>query len=47
MVYISTDSPIDLTNRNTELVRFVKVTNLESDPCLSVLEFPNKTRFLR
>lgn len=42
MVYISTDSPTDLTGRNTELVRFEKVTNLESDPCLSVLEFPNK-----
>lgn len=42
MVYISTDSPVDLTDRNTELVRFAKVINLETDPCLSVLEFPNK-----
>jgi hypothetical protein len=42
MVYISTDSSSDLTDRNSELVRFEKVTNLESDPCLSVLEFPNK-----
>ncbi len=42
MVHISTDSSTDLTDRNTELVRFEKVTNPESDPCLSVLEFPNK-----
>lgn len=42
MVYISTDSPTNLSERNSELVRFEKVTDQESDPCISVLEFQNK-----
>jgi hypothetical protein len=42
VVYISTDSQQDLAERNSELVRFEKVTDTESDPCISVLEFPNK-----
>jgi len=42
MVYISTDNPTDLTIRNSELLRFEKVTALKADPCLSTLEFPNK-----
>ena len=38
-VYISTDSPENLTNRNTDLVRFEKVADPESDPCIALLDF--------
>ena len=41
-VYISTDSPINLSESNSDLVRFEKVTDPYSDPCISLLEFPNK-----
>jgi hypothetical protein len=41
-VYISTDSPINLSERNSDLVRFEKLTDRDSDPCISLLEFPNK-----
>jgi hypothetical protein len=41
-VYISTDSPKNLAESNSELVRFEKVTDPNSDPCISLLEFPNK-----
>lgn len=40
-VYLSTDSPKDLTGRNSELVRFVKVTDPGSDPCIALLNFEN------
>ncbi len=42
MVYISTDSPKNLAESNSELIRFEKVTDTTSEPCLSVLEFTNK-----
>ena len=38
-VYISTDSAEDLSARNSELVRFEKVTDPISDPCTRLLEF--------
>ncbi len=41
-VYISTDSPKNLTERNSELVRFEKVINRNFDPCVALLNFPNK-----
>ena len=41
-VYISTDSPQDLTKRNSDLVRFEKVADPDSDPCIPLLAFPNK-----
>jgi hypothetical protein len=40
--YISTDSPDDLTLRNSELIRFERVSNLNADPCTRLLDFPNK-----
>jgi hypothetical protein len=42
MVYISTDSPKDFAECNSELILFESVTGPESDPCISVLEFPLK-----
>ena len=41
-VYISTDSPMNLAERNSDLVRFEKVTDPHFDPCVSLLEFPHK-----
>jgi hypothetical protein len=41
-VYISTDSPRNLAESNSELVRSEKVTDPNSDLCISLLEFPNK-----
>lgn len=41
-VYISTDSPENLTVRNSELLRFEKVVDPNSDPCIHVLDFPNR-----
>lgn len=41
-VYISTDSGEDLTERNSELVRFEKVTDTGADPCTRLLDFPNQ-----
>ena len=38
-VYISTNSTEDLASHNTELVRFEKVTDPQSDPCISLLAF--------
>lgn len=40
-LYISTDSPEDLSKRNSELVRFDKVTDSNTDPCVRLLDFPN------
>jgi hypothetical protein len=40
-VYISTNCLKDLTECNSELVRFEKVTDLNSDPCIALLGFPN------
>ena len=41
-VYISTDSQMNLVERNSELVRFERVTDPDSDPCIALLDFPNK-----
>jgi hypothetical protein len=41
-VYISTDYPADLAKRNSERVRFARVTDPNSDPCTAVLEFPHR-----
>jgi len=37
-VYISTDSTRDLTSYNTDLLRFEKVVDPKSDPCIALLE---------
>lgn len=39
-VYISTDSREDLSLRNSDLVRFEKVTDPLSDPCIALLDHP-------
>jgi hypothetical protein len=41
-VYISTDSPEDLRVRDSELVRFEKVTDSSIDPCAQLLDFANR-----
>lgn len=41
-VYISTDSAEDLARHNTDLVWFEKVSDPESDPCISLLDFPHQ-----
>lgn len=41
-VYISTDSPEDLSGRNSELIRFEKVTDSNGDPCATLLDFSNQ-----
>ena len=41
-VYISTDSFEDLARRNSELVRFEKVSDPSADPSIGLLDFPNK-----
>ena len=41
-VYISTDSMEDLSRRNSELVRFEKVSDSNADPCVTLLDFPNQ-----
>jgi hypothetical protein len=41
-VYISTDSAEDMSHRNSELVRFEKVTDPNADPCIGLLDFANK-----
>jgi hypothetical protein len=41
-VYISTDSSEDLTKRNSELIRFEKITETNDDPCSRLLDFPNR-----
>ena len=41
-VYISTGSDEDLSKHNSELVRFEKVTDSNTDPCTRLLEFPNQ-----
>lgn len=41
-VYISTDSAEELGKRSSDLVRFERVTDMGSDPCISLLDFPNK-----
>src|SRR3990172_5989413 len=41
-VYISTDSSEDISKRNSELVRFEKVTDTNDDICTKLLEFPNR-----
>jgi hypothetical protein len=41
-VYISTNSVDDLSERNSELVKFEKVTEADSECFIDLLEFPNK-----
>jgi len=41
-LYISTDSEEDLAKRNSRLVRFRKVVDADENPCLQLLESPNK-----
>ena len=41
-VYISTDSSEDLTKRNSELIRFEKITDTNDDPYTRLLDFPNR-----
>jgi hypothetical protein len=41
-VYISTDSPKNLAEFDSEFVRFEKVTDPNSNPCIGLLDFPNK-----
>ena len=41
-LYISTDSTEDLTELNSELVRFEKITGSIIDPCIQLLGFPNQ-----
>ena len=41
-VYISTDSTQDLTFYNTNLLRFEKVVDYESDPCISLLGYASR-----
>jgi hypothetical protein len=41
-VYISTDSPEDLTTRNSDLVRFKKAIDSSTDPCAGLLDYPNQ-----
>ena len=41
-VYMSSDSPEDLSARNSELVRFEKVTDLSIDPCARLLDFSHR-----
>jgi hypothetical protein len=40
-VYLSTDSREDLTVRNSELVRFKRVSDPDADPGIRLLDFPN------
>jgi hypothetical protein len=39
-IYISTDSPEDLSRRDSDLVRFEKVMELNIDPCARLLALP-------
>jgi len=41
-VYISTDSSEDLTKQNSDLVRFEKITDTNDNPCVRLLDFPNR-----
>ena len=41
-VHLSTDAPLDLSRRNSDLVRFEKVTDVARDPCLDLLAYPNR-----
>ena len=41
-VYISTDSPENMAERNSDLVRFERITDADSDRCTDLLDFPNK-----
>jgi hypothetical protein len=41
-VYISTDSGEDLTGRNSKLIGFMRAADVETDPCISLLSFPDK-----
>jgi hypothetical protein len=40
-VYLSTDSREDLTTRNSELIRFKRVADPNTDPGIRLLDFPN------
>jgi hypothetical protein len=42
MTHISTDCPHDLGQSNTDLLRFRKQTDANTDPCIGLLAFPNK-----
>jgi hypothetical protein len=41
-VYISSDSPEDLSSRNSGLIRFEKLIDDHPDPCTKLLGFPNR-----
>ena len=41
-VYISTDSSIDLSEQNTDLLRFRRIADPDPDPCTVLLEFPHQ-----
>ncbi len=41
-VYLSTDSPEDLSRRNSTLVRFEKLDSSLADPCTILLDHPNR-----
>ena len=41
-VYISTESQEDLTTRNSELLRFKRVADPNTDPAILLLDFPNR-----
>ena len=41
-VYISTDTTEDLTARNSELVRFERLSDPNNDPTTVLLEYPHK-----
>jgi hypothetical protein len=41
-LYISTDSSEDLSSRNSELVRFERVSDSNAGPCVTLLDFPHQ-----
>lgn len=41
-VYISTDSTMDLSERNTDLLRFKRIADSNVDPCTALLDFSNQ-----
>ena len=41
-VYLSTDSGEDLSGRNSELVRFERVAEATTNPCVSLLDFTQR-----
>lgn len=41
-LYMSTDSPEELTVLNSEFVRFERIDDPEADPCITLLTFPHR-----